>query len=64
MITIEGVCEQLRHYNESNGTEVYVRFNADTSCSLYSAATGNRFLVFGNPYQLTQFLAQHTGIRK
>lgn len=74
MIDIHGLADQLRNYNQTNGTRHYIRLNPDTSCSLCQDQEGycppgtpsERTVIqeFGNPYQLMQYLSERTGIRK
>lgn len=64
MITIEGICDQLRRYEESTKSKIWLELHSDTSGVLCNAVTGNKFLDFGNPYQLMEFLTHNTGVRK
>ena len=64
MITVEGICEQLRRYNQFKNTDkYYIILNPDTSCNLLNADNG-KDIEFGNPYQLMEYFTEHTGVRK
>lgn len=73
MMTIDGICEMLRRYNEQQKIHYSIELRGDTSCDLYCLNTQSyeeygqqsRSMIhhFGNIYQLLDYFTKHLGVK-